>query len=305
MSEPPQSNQLFFAGLHNPRILLSWMYHDEMKPERGVLPITGHGSLMAPDAYRRAFYVHLQMLRDGYEGRIHSTKIQNDRGPMFEVGARWIDAFFTELIEHASFKATFAFHNGPLYLPYPGDEGFQQHWVMSTKSNLIGHIRWVLTELDLLGVRPVFDGSGDAREEHYLRWGVERAQFEINERRRKGKPYPATFFSDVDFHSSDHRHASSLDDAINAEFLQLTDLLLGAAADALEFRPGAHRNGRRRLARHVSEQIAVRYGYRPFAFQQHLRHFSVSLYPDARGRMYAATTTKSVRTEGTQRALFV
>jgi len=272
-----------------------------MKPQRNRLPISGQGSLMIPDDRLMSVFSTLQLLRDGYPGRIHSSDVPQ-RGPRFDVIARWLDAFFTEFVEYASFKASFFLHDGPLPLPYPGDELFQRHWVKSTKANLLGHLRWVYPNRDLVLVRPVFDGTGHARERMYGQLGVDDAQYQINERVRKGKPgYSPTFFSQVVFQSSDPDLATTLEQAIHAELLQLVDLLLGVSADAMQFRPGAGKAGRRRLARRATDEIADRFGRSPFAFQRHQRRFSVSLYPDAHGRMYAANPERLDRpVDGTQ-----
>ncbi|MGE0230141.1 MAG: hypothetical protein AB7U23_16705 [Dehalococcoidia bacterium] len=127
----------------------------------------------------------------------------------------------------------------------------------------------------------------------------------MNERHRKGrKGYPLVQLVDPTFSSSDHRKATDLEEAITAEFLQLTDVLLGATAQALDFLPTPGKLGRRLLARRVTDEIALRAGHPAYLFNRHIRHFSVSLYPDERGRMYAATPPPaSVTQQGRQLTL--
>lgn len=283
-----KTNQLTFDTLLQLRSGDYFCYHDENKPERRRMPVTGHGSLLFPASERIAAYTTLQMLREGYAGRLHFTDL-GVRGERFEVAKRWVETFFSSFIDTASFKGTFALHDGPIALPYPGDNGYQRHAVQSTSSNLVGHVRWVLPHFDALEIHPVFDGTDNFRERMYLRLAVDQAGFRINERRRRGRRrYPAVAFGDISFRSSEPAAATTLDEAIDAEFLQLTDLLLGATAQALRFLPSGGTLGRRRLAARVHDEIALRFGSPWYMFNRHLRHFSVSLYPDRLGRMYAA-----------------
>lgn len=246
-----------------------------------------------PDDYRLAMYTSLQLLRDGFPGRVHFTSLK-DHGPAAETARRWVGEFFAQHIEFASFKATFALHDGPRRLPYPGEPDYQRHAVQSTSSNLVGHLRYVLKNQPLVAVRCAFDGTGNARERYYGAWGVAEARFRMNRRHRKGrKGYPLTQLLDPTFSSSDHRKAATLEEAITAEFLQFTDILLGASAQALNFLPTPGKLGRRVLASRVTDEIASRMQQPTYRFNRHVRHFSVSLYPDARGRMYAANPVKA------------
>jgi hypothetical protein len=296
--ETPNSFQTHFAELLPPRIGHYWLFHDELKPERNRLPVTGHGTLLVEERDLAALYSALQIRRGDFRSRIHSLRTANG-GPLLELAAGWLDAFFADFIDRVSFKATFALHDGPLPLPYPGDDLFQRHWVKSTKANLLGHVRWVLHDYDLVMLRPVFDGTDNARERMHLGLGVDDARFQMNERRRKGKRgYPEAIIRPVEFQTSDPRLVTTLEEAIRSDMLQLTDLLLGATADALTFRPGAMKNGRRHVAARVTDEMARRYGRSPYAFQRHQRHFSVSLYPDAMGRTYSANPPPKVASSG-------
>ncbi len=233
------------------------------------------------------FFASYETLRGDFRGRIHSSKIP-DRGKLHDIAEAWLAAFFDVHIEHISFKATFAFQDDPRPLPYTGEESFQKHWVMSTKANALAHIRYVDRDGDLVIARTVFDQTGNAQERLWSQWGIDTAQYEIGERRRKGMKYPHTEFSHVSFWDSDPRRATSLEARINAIGLELTDLLLGVTADALQFRPGSSKIGRRHLARKITDEIAERFGFRSLRLSRYHRHFSVSLYPDLFGRTYAA-----------------
>ena len=180
----PQSKQLELKGLLNRRVGEYWVYHDEIKAQRGKLPVTGHGTLVVPREQRAAMYWALQAARGNFDGRIHYRKISGRRGPLFDAAQGVVQTFFTQFIRNASFKATFALHDGPRPLAYPGDDEYQRHAVNSTSSNIVGHVRYVLREFDLLLLRPVFDGTDNARERHYFQWGVESASHKLN---RPGK----------------------------------------------------------------------------------------------------------------------
>lgn len=238
-------------------------------------------------------FTGLELDRGDFRGRLHFSELSKDRGPRVETAARWLDSFFGTHIDHVSFKATFALHDGPRPLPYPGQDGYQRHLVHATSSNILGHIRYVLRGFNQIDVRSVFDHTGNARERMYSNWGLDTARFRINQRRRKGKTgYPEAVLHPIKFQSSAPAQATTLDEAINAEFLQLTDLLLGSAAQALNFLPTEGRQGRRQLARTVTEEMASRFGRPAYVFSRRQRHFSVSLYPDSLGRMYAANPVR-------------
>lgn len=293
-TETPRNYQPAIPSLLDPRDDEFLILDDEIKPEVGRLLVTGHGSLVVPAHYTTTLFTSMQMERGNYDGRLHFTDL-GERGPRADVARSWVDSFFRTHIQYVSFKGTFALHDGPLPLPYPGDDGFARHWVHSTSSNLLGHLRYTLAGRDSIVVRPVFDGTDLASERAQDSEAVVTTQFRMNERRRQGKSkYPHTLISPPTFQSSDHRLAASLDEAINANFLQLVDLLLGATSQALNYRTVEGKQGRRVLARRITEEMALRVGSPEWVFSRFLRHFSVSLYPDARGRMYAATTEKRV-----------
>lgn len=170
------------------------MFKDEIKPERGVVETLGHGSLLVPRNYVATLYWSLEALRGNYPERIHSTSIKNANQQQFQVAQRWVESFFNSHIPHLSFKATFALQDGPLVLPYPSDDDYQKHWVKSTKSNALAHIRYVYRKAHLVRVQPVFDWSDNGVERNWSQIGIDNAEFEIGERRRKGKQYPETSF---------------------------------------------------------------------------------------------------------------
>ena len=262
-------------------------YGDEIKAEVGRLPITGHGLLMLPQDYRDQMFADLQAARNGFTGRVHFGPLP-DGGPRVETALRWFDDFFVKHVKRASFKGTFALHDGPRRLPYPGELLYQRHAVNSLRANVVGHVRYVFPEADALHLRPVHDGTGDAHERMYIGLAFVAAQQRINSRHGRGqRGYPAARFDEVTFQSSDSRIAADHAARVDAELLQLTDLLLGAMAQALRFLPTSGKLGRRRLARDVTEQLASYLKHPVYNFDRTRRHFSVSLYPDERGLMYS------------------
>ena len=157
------------------------------------------------------------------------------------------------------------------------------------RSNVVGLTRYALHSNRGLHVRPALDGTDNERVQGVFVAGIIAAQDRINRRHRAGKKrYPLMRLDPVVFRSSDPRKARTLDKAIDAEFLQLTDLLLGATAQSLEFLPSKSHLGRLRLAKPITLAIAKRAGSPAYLFDRHLRHYSVSLWPDECHRMYAA-----------------
>jgi hypothetical protein len=124
---------------------------------------------------------------------------------------------------------------------------------------------------------------------------------EFTERRLKaGKSYPLTVVSPSEFvdskpSSSDARWADS-------ELVQLCDLLLGGACDALELPGRSPKTGRLRLARPVASVLAEALQVPWFQHIEVHRRFSVSVYPDNFNLAYPALLMKKRPSEESQQA---
>ena len=68
--------QLFFSTLGDPNVADFYLYHDEIKPERGLLPYLGHGSIYVPHQIRTPFFASLQMARGEYESEVHFREVR-------------------------------------------------------------------------------------------------------------------------------------------------------------------------------------------------------------------------------------
>ena len=142
---------------------------------------------------------------------------------------------------------------------------------------------------------PVFDRTDSLLWRMGYSLGFVAAQYRINERHRAGiTGYPVMTSKPLVFRRSDPAQAATLDERIDAEILQLVDVLLGATAESLRFLLGRGTHGRRFLGRRITEELAERLGVAEYLVGHPLRHFSVSLWPDDRNRMYAPNLPPAV-----------
>lgn len=282
------------------------MYHDESLPIRNQTPFTGHGLLYVRDERVPVIAQQLRELRDGYRGEIHFAEIKGDSGQQaqFRVATRWIEFFFTSLVAETPFKATVALHEGPKPLPYP-DDGFSylRHMLAGTRHTFVGLTRFALTGYDSIDVDPVFDDTGNARIRDAYQWAVDQFAHRATQRRLDGdKRYPIVKAGRARFVTSDPA-AAAADEADDCELVQLTDVLLGAAQQALELSEASRHSGRVYLAQEVAAGMAKYWGRSRLRYSVRARNFTVSLWPDRFGFLYPALPARRLRQRHPRSAL--
>lgn len=257
------------------------------------MPFTGHGVLFVPDDWVEILTkeMHAARLRHHYWGEMKFALVKggtlNDR--VFQVAREWIVLYFGRAVGGCPFKA-FITEDGPnRTFPYPGDDGWPEHWSKSLLSAFISGIRWSFYRQDMLRVRPIFDDTSNPVELTAALSLPDQLQAECNTRRGLGRVgYPRVRVARTEFVPSDPKKASS-EQWLGSELAQLCDLFLGAIYDALQLRPEARRgSGRVLLAKPVCQAIgeAVKV---PWLQQLPLhRRFSVSFYPDEHNLAYPA-----------------
>lgn len=293
--DTPPATQPFLFELPEPKRGRFRVYHDESLPERGVRPLTGHGLLYVPESAVSSIASTLRAERRGYSGEVHFSEIRGDTGQQerFAVASRWVAKFFSDLIDEAPFKATFAIHDGPRPIPYPDQRiAYLKHMLAGTRMTFVGLTRFALRGWDTIHVDPIFDATGnDAIRRAYER-SVEHFAHRANQRRVDGdQRYPFVKYSPARFLASDSRQVAP-DDQDDAELLQLTDILLGAAQHALEFRHTSKHSGRLQLARDVASGMAAHWGGSQLRYARRARNFTVTLWPDKFGFAYPALPSR-------------
>lgn len=276
------------------------LYHDETLPERprGTAvghPVTGHGVLYVPTEARNALAAQLMAARNGFDDEIHfvNVKAASKHSKLFLAAQRWIQLFFDELnTQECSFKATLALHAGPLHVPYADEEQWPKHLVRSTSHTIVGLTRFTRSRYDALHITPIFDATDNLVHRGLYQRGVDFFARRSNRRRDAGnRKYPYIRTVPIEYRSSNPADATGMEERIDAEFLQLTDLLLGSAEQALGLRAGMN-DGRLALADNLAQLMAQTWGAPAYRYGQRARSFSVTLWPDRFGLPYAAVPVR-------------
>ena len=266
-------------------------YHDEIKPERERCPFLGHGVLFVPDDWRVRLsgLMHAARKRHNYRDEIHFRDIRGARGsPAFMVARDWISDYLQFALKGCPFKAFIAEDGPTRSLPYPGDEVYEEHLLRSSKAAFKGGIAWSYYNESQLRLEIVYDDTDSVVERRVAAALPSYVQSDINTRRLSSpKRYPCVRIGKVRFVASDP-HQVDTDEWIDAEFIQLADLLLGASFAALEVTAQPDRQGRKRLARSIMGILGDTLQAPWFQQVPVHRRFSVSIYPDKNNLAYPA-----------------
>jgi hypothetical protein len=227
---------------------------------------------------------------------IHHREIKagTPQDKTFLVAQDWLRSYFSRFVKGCSFKAFIVDYEGSQHFPFPGETGFPEHLERSTLSAFLGALAWSFPKEEQIRLRFVSDETDNELERQVLRDLPHALATKWNERQMaKVKRGPWMRASEVEFVSSNPKAVDTAH-AIHSEFIQLSDVLLGACFDALELVAPPNNNGRRELSKSVlgaiGETIKV-----PWLQQVPVhRRFSVSLYPDANNFAYPAAL-RSVR----------
>jgi hypothetical protein len=229
---------------------------------------------------------------------IHHREIKagTPQDKTFLVAQEWLRSYFSRFVKGCSFKAFIVDYEGSQHFPFPGETGFPEHLERSTVSAFLGALAWSFPKEEQIRLRLVSDETDNELERQVLRDLPHVLATKWNQRQMsKTKRGPWMRASEVEFVSSDPKAVGS-DQAIDSEFVQLCDVLLGACFDALQLVEPPSKNGRRVLSKSVlgviGETIKV-----PWLQQVPVhRRFSVSLYPDAHNFAYPAALRSVKRT---------
>ena len=240
--------------------------------------------------------------RHAFFDEIHFREIRG-RSPQnkaFLVAQDWIRDYFTTFVKGCPFKAFIAEDGSARTLPYPGDIGYPEHLLQSTKAAFKGGIAWSYHRETQLRLRIVNDDSDSELDRSVGTELSAMLQSECNTRRLRGsKRYPWLRVEPAEFVSSNPKEVG-YDRLAESEFIQLCDLLLGATFSALELKSEpSNRAGRRQLAQSIMAVLADTVRVPWLQYVPVHRKFSVSLYPDNFNFAYPAAL-RSARIRGVE-----
>ena len=229
-----------------------------------------------------------------FSGEIHYTRIGGTKDSRFQTAQDWLATYFRTALPHCPFKAFIVEQEGIRSFPYPGDAEYPAHAAHALLSSFVGGIAWSYSKATSIALRPVFDGTDNEVDLAIYRDLPAALSSTITEKRLSGgASYPFVSSQATEFVSSNPLQSEELWG--DAELVQLTDLLLGAAVDTLEASGRSPKTGRLKLSRSVAQVLAETLAVPWFQQVPVHRRFSVSLYPDEFNLAYPAALLKVAR----------
>jgi hypothetical protein len=261
------------------------VYHDESGTDTTQARFQLHGALLVSEhdgQWARAAAA-LAAARQGYTGRIHFVELRdNARSPRARIAADWLRLYFSELAGGCFFKCMIVDTQAPRFNParFPRPFHLYNH---TAALAIFGGLVWSLkayTEVTLALYSERITRPDDDPFSTFLPSEVLRR---AGRRQSGARPSVVVPTGRVTLVPGDPRQAEP-ELVVHCEFIQLTDLLIGAVAQALNA-PATQR------VKLDLGQIAAGWiedSRRPPWRQHHHLHrrFSVSCYPDARGGFY-------------------
>ncbi len=259
------------------------LYHDESGTDTSHNRFQLHGALLVETGRRSQALAALAQARRSYAGRIHFVDLRdNARNPKARIALEWIRLYFGDLSRYCYYKCMIADTQAPGFDParFPKPFHLYNHTALLA---VFGGIAWSLrrydaVELSLFSER--VSRPADDRFTTYLPGELIRRA-----RRRKpgAGPRIAVPAGQVTLVAGDPRQAEPEMQG-HCEFIQLTDVITGAVAQALNAQ--ASQRVKLDLGRIAAGWIEDS-RQPPWRQHKHLhRCFSVSCYPDARGGFY-------------------
>ena len=250
-----------------------------------------HGVLFVPEDWTALLADEMLAIRNQhrYFNEVHWRDIQGGHSsPQFLVARDWLKHYLTVAMRGCPFKAFIAESGRHRSFPYPGEAGYPEHLLLSTKAAFKAGIAWSFYRESKLRLNVVFDDTDSELERAVAAQLPDVLQSECNTRRLEStRRYPWIRVSPVRFLPSDPKSVDS-EAWPYTEFIQLCDLLLGASFQALRLTPEPKALGRRQLARSIMEVLGETLRV-PWLQQLRVhRRLSVSLYPDQHNFAYPA-----------------
>ena len=258
-------------------------YHDESGTDTTHDRFQLHGALLVEEARWAQACDVLSRARRGYNGRIHFVDLRdNARNPKSKIAGEWIRLYFGDLSRYCFYKCMIADTQAPSFDPSRFPKPFHLYNRTATLAIFSG-IVWSLKHYDEVVLSLFSESITRPAEDNFTAY----LPGEVARRARLRKPGACPRIvvpsGSVTLVTGDPRKAAP-EMKGHCEFIQLTDLLTGAVAQALNAQ--------------ASQQVKLDLGQiaagwiedsrQPPWHQQHDLHrrFSVSCYPDAKGGFY-------------------
>jgi hypothetical protein len=281
----PTPTQLSLFGDNPARTGAFCVYHDESGTDQRHARFQFHGALFVPEGRWKTALELLAAARARYTGRIHFVELRDrGRGDKARVAWAWLDLFFAHLSRECAFKCMVADTHSPAY---PAERFPRSHDLYNYTAALavFGGLVWSLKAFEAVQLRLFSEHKTRPRDDDFLsempRAVARRAW--LKRQRGGGCPAVAAPVGLVRTVGGDPRQVPA-DVAGHCEFIQLTDLLTSAVAQAVN--AGASQRIKLDLASLAAGWVEDT--RRPPWLQDTGLHrrFSVSCFPDRRGGFY-------------------
>jgi hypothetical protein len=279
----PSARQLSAWGVPAGKTGRFSVYHDESGTDTTHARFQLHGALLVADRQRARAGQALAAARAGYAGRIHFVDLRdNARNPKARIAADWLRLYFGELSDDCFYKCMIADTHAPGFDParFPRPYHLYNH---TATLAVFGGLVWSLKPYDTITLAVYSEQLSRPADDDFVTFLPSEVVRRARRRPPGAGPRVAVPGGRVTLVPGDPRHvAPELRE--HCEFIQLTDLLTGAVAQALN--APATQQVKLDLGQLAAGWIAD--SRRPPWRQQHHLHrrFSVSCYPNARGGFY-------------------
>ncbi len=259
------------------------VYHDESGTDRTHARFQLHGALLVDEARWAQAVAALAAARRGYAGRIHFVELRdNARNPKAQIATDWLRLYFGELAGYCFYKCMIADTQAPTFNPAAFTRPF--HLYNRTAALAIfGGVVWSLKHYDEVALSLYSESCTRPADDNFAAYLPSELVRRARRRKAGTGPRLSVPAGRVALVAGDPRQAAP-EMAGHCELIQLTDLLTGAVAQALN----APASQRVKLDLGALAAAWIEDSRRPPWRQQHDLHrrFSVSCYPDARGGFY-------------------
>jgi len=261
------------------------VYHDESGTDTTHDRFQLHGALLVPaeEAHWGQALEALSHARRGYDGRIHFVELRdNARNPKSHIAAEWVRVYFGELAHYCFYKCMIADTRAPRFNPARFPKPFHLYNHTATLA-VFGSIVWSLKQYDEVSLALFSESITRPEEDNFAAYLPSELARRARLRRVGDCPRVTVDGGRVTLVPGDPRKAAP-EMKGHCEFIQLTDLLTGAVAQVLN----APASQQVKLDLGQIAAAWIEDSRRPPWHQQHDLHrrFSVSCYPDAKGRFY-------------------
>jgi len=259
------------------------VYHDESGTDTTHDRFQLHGALLVDRAHWPQALEALAGARGGYDGRIHFVDLRdNARSPKAKVAAEWVRLYFGDLSRYCAYKCMIADTQAPGFnaARFPKPFHLYNHTALLA---IFGGIIWSLKPYDEVELALFSESITRPADDPFAVY-LPRELARRSRRRKPGAgPRIRVSAASVALVPGDPRQIAP-ELRGHCEFIQLTDLITGAVAQALN----AQASQRVKLDLGAIAAGWIEDSRRPPWHQQHDLHrrFSVSCYPDAKGGFY-------------------